>query len=60
MTQRNEEYYRQRLSKLERLRSAGVDPYPARFQRTHTTQEATARFEQLHGDAPGAHGPKKK
>ncbi len=56
MTQRNEEYYRQRLSKLERLRSAGVDPYPARFQRTHTAQEATARFEQLHGDAPGAHG----
>ena len=56
MTQRNEEYYRQRLSKLERLRSAGVDPYPARFKRTHTAQEATARFEQLHGDTPGAHG----
>ncbi|MFH1483052.1 MAG: lysine--tRNA ligase [Chloroflexota bacterium] len=29
-----------RLEKLERLRSQGVDPYPPRFHRTHTIQEA--------------------
>ncbi|HJW88486.1 MAG TPA: amino acid--tRNA ligase-related protein, partial [Dehalococcoidia bacterium] len=29
-----------RLEKLERLRSQGIDPYPHRFHRTHTIQEA--------------------
>ncbi len=29
-----------RRTKLERLRSRGIDPYPARFHRTHTAQEA--------------------
>src|SRR5437867_1731701 len=28
-----------RREKLERLRASGVDPYPARVQRTHTAQE---------------------
>jgi lysyl-tRNA synthetase class 2 len=36
----------QRLDKLERLREAGVDPYPLRAQRTHTTAEAIAAFEE--------------
>lgn len=31
-----------RLSKLERLRSAGVNPWPERFVRTHTLAEARA------------------
>lgn len=35
----------QRLSKLERLREAGIDPYPLRVERTHTTAEAIAAFE---------------
>ncbi len=35
-----EEIISLRKSKLERLRSRGIDPYPARFQRTHTAQEA--------------------
>src|SRR5712691_6801652 len=30
----------QRKEKLARLRASGVEPYPARVQRTHTTQEA--------------------
>ena len=30
-----------RKTKLERLRSRGIDPYPPRFHRTHTAQEAT-------------------
>ena len=30
----------QRKQKLERLRARGIDPYPHRFEQTHTTQEA--------------------
>ena len=30
-----------RRTKLERIRSRGADPYPTRFHRTHTAQEAT-------------------
>ena len=37
-----EEIIALRKEKLERLRSRGVDPYPARVQRTHTAQEAVA------------------
>jgi lysyl-tRNA synthetase class 2 len=29
-----------RLEKLEKLRSQGIDPYPPRFHRTHTIQDA--------------------
>lgn len=35
----------QRLSKLERLQEAEVDPYPLRVERTHTTAAAIAAFE---------------
>ncbi|HEX6386668.1 MAG TPA: lysine--tRNA ligase [Anaerolineae bacterium] len=35
----------QRLSKLARLQEAGIDPYPLRVERTHTTAEAIAAFE---------------
>ena len=35
----------QRLSKLEQLTVAGIEPYPARVQRSHTTAEALAIFE---------------
>ncbi|MFL5805237.1 MAG: lysine--tRNA ligase [Roseiflexaceae bacterium] len=35
----------QRLAKLERLRAAGIDPYPARAQRTHTIAEALQSFD---------------
>jgi lysyl-tRNA synthetase, class II len=41
----------QRLLKLQALRAAGVDPYPARFPRTHTAAQALevfASFEQAH------------
>ena len=33
-----------RLAKLERLRAAGMEPYPTRAQRTHTTAEALADY----------------
>ena len=31
-----------RIGKLERLREAGILPYPERFERTHTLAEAAA------------------
>ncbi len=34
----------QRLTKLERLKEAGVEPYPRRVERTHTTVAAKATF----------------
>lgn len=37
----------QRLAKLERLRAAGIDPYPPRSQRTHTIEDALHEFAQL-------------
>ena len=37
----------QRRLKLERLREAGIDPYPARASRTHTAAEAIAALEVL-------------
>ena len=45
MPQRGDELLRSRQAKLERLIARGIDPYPARFRRTHTTQEATALLE---------------
>jgi len=35
----------QRVQKLERLRSRGIDPYPHRVERTHTIAEALAALE---------------
>jgi len=40
----------QRLAKLRRLREQGIDPYPARFRRTHSAQQAA----ELLGNAPSA------
>ena len=44
-----------RYEKLQRLRAGGVDPYPHRYSRTHTSLEAFAYFEgeeeRLGGDA---------
>ncbi len=54
-SEHQEELRQQRLAKLERLKSQGIDPYPAHFHRTHTTAEAVAQFqaqEKQGGDAP--------
>lgn len=45
MTRELSDHERQRRLKLERLRQAGIDPYPPRCQRTHTTQQTLAAFE---------------
>jgi lysyl-tRNA synthetase class 2 len=39
------ELERVRLEKLNRLREAGMEPYPRRTTRTHTSQEAIAAYE---------------
>ncbi len=44
----------QRRLKLAHLLEAGIDPYPARAERTHTTAEAVAALE---GASPEAAGP---
>src|SRR6266536_1025956 len=41
--------YQQRLEKLNALRAAGIDPYPARFKREHLAADVLASFE----DEPG-------
>jgi lysyl-tRNA synthetase, class II len=35
----------QRLAKIERLRAAGIEPYPLRVERSHTAVEAIAAYE---------------
>jgi lysyl-tRNA synthetase class 2 len=44
------EYMRVRREKAERLRSAGVDPYPVNYPRTTSIGEIRAKFEQLAAD----------
>lgn len=43
--------FEQRLDKLNRLRQAGIDPYPARFNRTDLAADVVASFEA----EPGRH-----
>ncbi len=44
MTERKEDQTRSRLEKLQRIKDQGINPYPARYQRNHTTQEAVALY----------------
>jgi lysyl-tRNA synthetase class 2 len=52
MSAREEELYRERLAKLQRLRDRGIDPYPPRFERTHTSAAARSAFEATEGTEP--------
>ncbi len=45
MPDREEVLIEQRRSKLQKLRAAGIDPYPPRYRRTHTAKEAAAIFD---------------
>ena len=49
MPQRGEELLRSRRAKLQRLRERHVDPYPPRYHRTHTTQQALHLFLETEG-----------
>lgn len=55
MPERNEELMAVRLAKLERLRARGIDPYPARAERTHTSVEAVAALTEA--EAAGTDAP---
>ena len=46
MTTRLEKIIQQRQQKLERLRACGINPYPHRYHRSHTTQQAITLLEQ--------------
>lgn len=39
----------ERLRKLDELKQAGINPYPADSHRTHATGDITARFDELQG-----------
>jgi lysyl-tRNA synthetase class 2 len=45
----------QRRDKLQRIRQRGLDPYPHRYHRSHTTKEAIALFEK--GEGGGENAP---
>ena len=45
MTSRLERIAQQRQEKLERIRARGTNPYPTRYHRSHTTQQAIALLE---------------
>jgi lysyl-tRNA synthetase class 2 len=47
MTTRQERISDSRRDKLERLRSAGINPYPNRFHRTYTAAEAVNLLKQI-------------
>jgi len=56
MSIRNEESFQLRQEKLARIRARGIDPYPPRYRRTHTADEAVQAFAEWEkaqsGDAP--------
>ena len=47
MTAKTTNLEKNRLEKLGRLRREGIEPYPNRAERTHTSQEAIAAFESV-------------
>ncbi|HLF70609.1 MAG TPA: lysine--tRNA ligase [Dehalococcoidia bacterium] len=49
MPSKEEELYAERFAKLQRLRARGVDPYPARYDRTHTSAQALQAFLDFEG-----------
>jgi len=44
-----QDYRDERLKKLEQLRELGVNPYPAKANRTHNTSEVLSSFDELSG-----------
>jgi len=49
MVSRLDRIAEQRRQKLERIRERGINPYPHRYQRTHTTEQALKLFKQKEG-----------
>ena len=40
----------ERIQKLHNLRDQGIDPYPAKYERTHTTKDAKSLLETIEQD----------
>ena len=45
MPTKEEELFQERLNKLQRLRDRGIDPYPPRYDKTHTAARAVEALE---------------
>jgi lysyl-tRNA synthetase class 2 len=56
MSSKEEEIYQNRLGKLRRLQSRGIDPYPPRYRRSHSNEAAIAAFTAWEA-APGGEAP---
>ena len=54
MTQPGDHLHRVRREKLDRLRGRGVEPYPHKYDRTHTSAEAISYLETKEQDDGGA------
>ncbi len=52
MADREDTLLENRVTKLERIRANGIDPYPARFHRSYDAAAATALFEGLEKTEP--------
>ena len=52
MADREDTLLENRVTKLERIRANGIDPYPARFRRSYDAAAATALFEGLEKTEP--------
>jgi len=52
MTSRLDRIARKRREKLDKIRARGINPYPYRYHRSHTTEQATALLKQQ--EASGA------
>ena len=53
MTQPGDQLHRVRREKLDRLRGRGIDPYPHKYDRTHTSAEAVAYLESEEQEGAG-------
>lgn len=53
MPSRLERITQQRIEQLERIRSQGINPYPHRYQRTHTAEQAIALLTQQEKSGQG-------
>ena len=52
MTQSENELFRVRLEKLERIRERGIEPYPHNYERTHTSAQVEELFAQAEAEQP--------
>jgi lysyl-tRNA synthetase class 2 len=57
MTSRLDRIARKRREKLDKIRARGINPYPYRYHRSHTTQQATALLKQQEESSGKAEAP---